>query len=37
MYQSTPEYIPPYVGVDRKGSEFVGNKQTNNQTLNFVY
>ena len=29
MYQSTPEYI---CWVERKGDEFVGNKQTNKQT-----
>jgi len=34
------EYVS-HVGVDRKGAEFIGNKQTskqtNVQTLNFMY
>jgi len=44
MYHSTPGIMPiqsvSYVGVDRSGAEFIGNKQTNSlthlQTLNFI-
>jgi len=41
MYQSTPEsddsdYVS-YVGRDRNGAEFIGNKQTYRHELNFIY